>query len=310
MDKVKHNKRKISSGLYLCQSPRESFATQLLYFPLRCSPQPNLTKTHSPWQNSTVVGARIWFLYLYWSNSIGYCCFYSSKKFENFFFPPLLLHPQLDEQIQFSVQVLFSVFNLLSPALTLKSLETHTHSYTHVHTHPKCKLALFLQNCSCDVLINSIDWSKSHDTFFCFWQKKKTQGKFVDEFQGTYTHKHTQAHCKEWLIPSLVSYCMSVVMCWNYWSGKRTWQPQLLWNKKEINAYFTHRTTHTKALMQILTFFTVTIQSLFTPAVPHTRMHTCSTLWMYYYSRQRGSQWKHLRLKIHTQVLWKLFERI
>lgn len=55
---------------------------------------------------------------------------------------------------------------------------------------------------------------------------------------------HTGWLQREWLIPSLASYSMSTVMCWNYWSDKRTRQPWLDWNKKEINGYFTHWTTH------------------------------------------------------------------
>lgn len=104
---------------------------------------------------------------------------------------------------------------------------------------------LFRRKCSFDILINSRICSKRHETFLScpVWQKSFIW-RWGSYKADTRALNHTGWLQREWLIPSLASYSMSTVMCWNYWSDKRTRQPWLDWNKKEINGYFTHWTTH------------------------------------------------------------------
>lgn len=121
--------------------------------------------------------------------------------------------------------------NIRVLCLPLKNVAIHTLTHqmqTHLPT-------LYLQNWGFDTLIDkrvAKHFSAAH-----FGKKKKSPAK--------YTHTYTLGSMpRERLIPSVVSYCMSVVMCLNYWSDKRTRHPKLVWNKKEINSYYTHWTTH------------------------------------------------------------------
>lgn len=111
--------------------------------------------------------------------------------------------------------------------------------------------------------------SHRHCAFSSIWNKsidssKKSQCVFFDclLYEGIFENEALKVRAlnytgwlqKEWLIRSPVSYSVSVVMCWDYRSDKKTWQGRLLWSRKEINGYFTHRITH-KNTLNIAAFF-------------------------------------------------------
>lgn len=95
---------------------------------------------------------------------------------------------------------------------------------------------------------------------------------------------HTGWLQREWLIPSLASYSMSTVMCWNYWS-KGPDSPGWTETKKK-SMVILPTGPHTKALTLILTF--LTIQNLYPPAALH--QHSCSHIQVSYSVKTKVQQ--------------------
>lgn len=96
-----------------------------------------------------------------------------------------------------------------------ESLETHA-EYKPVSFQCSHNLFWF------DVLINQIHWLST----VIFDEQTNTEA--ISCMVGRYRQSlsvhalsHTGPLQREWLIPSLISYCMSVVMCRNYWSEQR-----------------------------------------------------------------------------------------